>query len=173
MKRRNKIAAALLFAASIPAVSTWAQNSLRSAYFLEGYTYRHQMNPAFASERNYVGMPVLGNFNIGLQSNIGVSNFLYKLPNGDLTTFLNGSVSSGEFLDGLKNRNRLNLDVDMNIISFGFHKWGGFNTFDLSIKSGTRANLPKDLFEFAKVGMQGGHSEYNLEDMGKIGRAHV
>lgn len=40
MKRRNKIAAALLFAASIPAVSTWAQNSLRSAYFLEGYTYR-------------------------------------------------------------------------------------------------------------------------------------
>ncbi len=33
MKRRNKIAAALLFAASIPAVSTWAQNSLRSAYF--------------------------------------------------------------------------------------------------------------------------------------------
>lgn len=38
MKRRNKIAAALLFAASIPAVSTWAQNSLRSAYFLEGYT---------------------------------------------------------------------------------------------------------------------------------------
>ena len=100
MKRRNKIAAALLFAASIPAVSTWAQNSLRSAYFLEGYTYRHQMNPAFASERNYVGMPVLGNFNIGLQSNIGVSNFLYKLPNGDLTTFLNGSVSSSEFLDG-------------------------------------------------------------------------
>jgi hypothetical protein len=63
MKRRNKIAAALFFAVSIPAVSTWTQNSLRSAYFLEGYTYRHQMNPAFASERNYVGMPVLGNFN--------------------------------------------------------------------------------------------------------------
>ena len=32
MKRRNKIAAALLFAVSIPAVSTWTQNSLRSAY---------------------------------------------------------------------------------------------------------------------------------------------
>ena len=173
MKRRNKIAAALLFAASIPAVSTWAQNSLRSAYFLEGYTYRHQMNPAFASERNYVGMPVLGNFNIGLQSNIGVSNFLYKLPNGDLTTFLNGSVSSSEFLDGLKNRNRLNLDVDMNIISFGFHKWGGFNTFDLSVKSGIRANLPKDLFEFAKVGMQGGHSEYNLKDMGMYSNSYA
>ena len=165
MNKINKIAAALLFAWAAPAASM-AQNSLRSAYFLEGYTYRHQMNPAYASERNYVGMPVLGNFNVGLQGNVGVSNFLYKLPNGDLTTFLNQSVSSSEFLGDLKDRNRLNLDFDMNIISFGFHKWGGFNTFDLSVKSGTRMNLPKDLFEFAKVGMTGGHSEYDLEDLG-------
>ena len=165
MNKINKIAAALLFAWAAPAASM-AQNSLRSAYFLEGYTYRHQMNPAYASERNYVGMPVLGNFNMGLQGNVGVSNFLYKLPNGDLTTFLNQSVSSSEFLGDLKDRNRLNLDFDMNIISFGFHKWGGFNTFDLSVKSGTRMTLPKDLFEFAKVCMTGGHSEYDLEDLG-------
>ena len=74
MKRRNKIAAALLFAVSLPTVSTLAQNSLRSAYFLEGYTYRHQMNPAFANERNYISMPLipLGNFNVGLQSTVGV-----------------------------------------------------------------------------------------------------
>lgn len=166
MKRINKIAAALLFAVSLPTASVLAQNSMRAAYFLEGYTYRHQMNPAFASERNYVGMPILGNFNIELQSTLGLSNFLYKLPNGDLTTFLNESVSSSEFLDDLKTRNRLNLDLDMNIISFGFHKWGGFNTFDVSIKGAIRANLPKDLFEFAKMGMQGSHSEYNLKDMG-------
>ena len=173
MKRRNKIAAALLFAVSLPTVSTLAQNSLRSAYFLEGNTYRHQMNPAFASERNYVGMPVLGNFNVGMQSNIGVSDFLYKLPNGNLTTFMNESVNSDEFLDGLKDRNRLNLDVDMNIISFGIHKWGGFNTFDLSVKSGTRINLPKDLFEFAKKGMAGGNKEYSLEDMGVYSNSYA
>ncbi len=166
MKIRNKIAAALLLTASLTATSTWAQNSLRSAYFLEGYTYRHQLNPAFASERNYVGMPVLGNFNLGLQSTVGVSNFLYKLPDGKLTTFLNESVNAGEFLGDLKDHNRLNFDLDMNIISFGFHAWGGFNTFDIGIKSGIRANLPKDLFEFAKVGSQNGNSEYNLKDMG-------
>lgn len=166
MKKRNKIAAALLAALFAPAATALAQNTLRSAYFTEGYVYRHQMNPAFASERNYVGMPILGNFNVGLQSNIGLSTFLYKTPSGDLTTFLNESVSSNEFLDKLKDRNRLNLDLNLNIISFGFHKWGGFNTFDLSVKSGTRMNLPRGLFEFAKVGMQNGYTEYNLEDLG-------
>ncbi len=173
MKRINKIATALLFAASIPTISTWAQNSLRSAYFLDGYTYRHQMNPAFASERDYVGMPVLGNLKVGLQSNIGVSDFLYKRPDGSLTTFMNNIVSAGEFLDGLKERNRLNVDLDVNIISFGIHKWGGFNTFDLSVKSGTRMNLPKDLFEFAKVGMQNGNSVYDLKDMGVYSNSYA
>ncbi len=166
MNKRHKIAATLLAALFIPAVSTTAQNTLRSAYFLEGYTYRHLMNPAFASERNYVSMPLLGNFNISMQSNIGVSNILYKLPNGDLTTFLNESVSSDEFLDGLKKRNRMNLDLNLDILSFGFHRWGGFNTFGLSLKSSTSMNLPKDLFEFAKLGMQDGTTEYNLKDLG-------
>ncbi len=166
MKKRNKIAAALLLALAAPATSM-AQSSLRSAYFLEGYTYRHQMNPAFAGERNYVGLPFLGlgNFNVGMQSNIGVSNFLHKLPNGELTTFLNSAVDANSFLGDLKERNRMNLDLDINLISFGFHKWGGFNTFDLSVKSGTRMNLPKDLFEFAKIG-QDGATTYNLEDLG-------
>ena len=40
-------------------------------------------------------------------------------------------------------------------------------------KSGIRANLPKDLFEFAKVGMQGGHSEYNLKDMGMYSNSYA
>ena len=166
MKKTNKIAAALLLALAAPATSM-AQNSLRSAYFTEGYTYRHHLNPAFAGERNYVSMPLigLGNFNIGLQSTVGVSDFIHKLPDGSLTTFLNEAVDANEFLDGLKKRNRMNLDFDMTLLSFGFHRWGGFNTFDLSIKSGTRMNLPKDLFAFAKMG-QSGATTYNLEDMG-------
>ena len=166
MKKINKIAAALLLFAAAPAISM-AQNSLKSAYFLEGYTYRHHMNPAFAGERNYVSMPLigLGNFNVGLQSTFGVSDFIHKLPNGELTTFLNDAVDANEFLDGLKDRNRMNLDFDITLLSFGFHKWGGFNTFDLSFKSGTRMNLPKDLFAFAKVG-QNGATTYNLEDLG-------
>lgn len=165
MKKDIRIVALLitLMTASVPAM---AQYNLRSAYFTEGYTYRHRMNPAFANERNYVSMPVLGNFNISMQSTVGVSDFIYKKENGDLTTFLNQSVSSDEFLSGLKNRNRINLDLDLNIMSAGFFAWGGFNTIDLSVKSGTRLNLPKEFFEFAKVGMNGGQTEYNMKDLG-------
>ena len=39
-----------------------AQEANRSGYFLDGYTFRHAINPAFAPERNYVSIPVLGNF---------------------------------------------------------------------------------------------------------------
>ena len=173
MKQRNKIAAALLFALAAP-MASMAQNTLRSAYFTEGYVYRHHMNPAFAGERNYVSLPFLGlgNLNVGLQSNLGVKDLIHKLPDGNLTTFLNEAVDANSFLDGLKDRNRLNLDFDMTLLSFGFHKWGGFNTFDLSIKSGTRMTLPKDLFAFAKLGMNG-NTVYNLEDMGVFSNSYA
>ena len=33
-----------------------------SAYFMEGSTFRSQLNPAFAPLRGYVNIPVLGGF---------------------------------------------------------------------------------------------------------------
>lgn len=42
------IAAAMIGFTGVMSVS--AQNALRSGYFLEGYTYRHMLNPAFAPE---------------------------------------------------------------------------------------------------------------------------
>ncbi len=167
MKRINKIAASLLLAAALPAASIMGQSTLRSAYFLEGHSYRHQMNPAFASERSYVSMPILGNLNIGMQSNLGVETFLYKNPNGNgLVTFMHESVGSNEFLDKLKKRNRINFDLDMTIFSTGFYAFGGFNTFDLSLKSGIKMNMPKDFFSFLKTGMEGNYTEYNMKDLG-------
>ena len=68
------------------------QNS-RSTYFLEGSTYRHELNPAFMGERGYVSFPGLGNLTIGAQSTGGVGDFIFKKANGDLTTFMNEEVS--------------------------------------------------------------------------------
>ena len=31
--------------------------TLNSAYFMDGYKYRHRLNPAFASTRSYFGLP--------------------------------------------------------------------------------------------------------------------
>ena len=100
-----------------------AQN-LRSSYFMDGMYYRHQLNPAFAAESNYINLPffVLGNFQVGTQGNVGVNNFLYKYnQNGyNLTTFMNPIVGNDEFLNRLKSTNRLNASVSMPVIAIGF-----------------------------------------------------
>lgn len=142
-----------------------AQQPLRSGYFLDGFYYRHQLNPAFAAERNYISIPVLGNINIEAQGNIGVSTFLYPYQGDRLTTFLNESVGTDEFIGKLKDRNRFNVNLNLSVLSFGFHKWGGFNTFDINLKSSTGFSLPSQLFEFMKLGMQGESTEYRMDNI--------
>ena len=59
----------LLFASLMVAGGAMAQNT-NSGYFVDEYTYRHQLNPAFGNENEYVAMPALGNVNFGLQGNL-------------------------------------------------------------------------------------------------------
>ncbi|WP_307758091.1 DUF5723 family protein [uncultured Mediterranea sp.] len=141
------------FALAVTGSALAQTQSSRSAYFLEGSTYRHELNPAFIGERGYFSFPALGNLDFGVQSTAGIGSFLYKLPDGRLTTFMHESVSGQEFVDGLPNRFKLGADVNENIFSLGFHAWGGFNTLGISIKSDTRVNMPSELFKFMKLGM--------------------
>lgn len=67
MKTLHKLLTATILAGSCLTASAQA---LHSGYFLEGYTFRHQLNPAFSAERNYVSVPVLGNINVGTQGNV-------------------------------------------------------------------------------------------------------
>ena len=145
-----------------------AQNN-NSAYFMEGMYYRHNLNPAFASERSYINLPFffLGNLNVGVQSNIGIDNFIYKYnQNGySLTTFMNPTVDANEFLSRLNKNNKLLQSADLPIVAFGFNAWGGFNSFSLSVKSNSSLNLPYDLFNFAKTGMSDeALTEYDISD---------
>ena len=58
--------------------STLAQN-LNSAYFLDGYAYGHEMNPAKEYDRKgYISFPVLGNINMAFRGNVGVKDFFYN-----------------------------------------------------------------------------------------------
>ena len=81
------IAVTVLSAASY--VNAHAQQSnLRTAYFLDGYTYRYRFNPSFAPERGFFAIPALGNIGIGAESNLGLSNFYFPTGNGSLNTFI-------------------------------------------------------------------------------------
>ena len=140
-----------------------AQATLRTGYFLKGNTYRYRLNPAFAGERNYIALPVLGNLNIAATGNIGLANFVYDAPNGrDLVTFMHPSVSADDFLGGLDKNNKMFADIDVTLLSAGFYAFGGFNTVDVGVHSRSGMNVPYDMFRFMKVM---GSDTYSIRDL--------
>ncbi len=150
----------------IGAVSGAAAQELRSSYFMKTSTYRHQMNPALLDEA-YVGMPFLGNINVGASGNVGLKNFIYKLegnPEYDLTTFMSPTVSANEFLGDLSSKNRMNVNVNYNIFSVAFKAFQGINLVELNLRSNTMVSLPYELFDFMKTA--GEQEHYSLENLG-------
>lgn len=172
--KRNKILGLMAGALLMAPAATFAQQTLRSGYFLEGYEYRHVMNPAFGPDRKgFVSFPFLGNFNVGMSGNVGVSNFLYKKADGGLTTFLNESVTASDFLGGINQNNRLSLDLNMGIFSMGFSKFGGYNTIGLNLRSNVSATMPYELFEFMKMGGKGDNTVYHMENIGMSSKTYL
>ncbi len=160
---------------AVGAVINVSAQTLGSSYFLEGSTYRHQLNPAFMGERNYISIPMLGNINIGANSNVGLSDFVYKFNDPtnkyDLTTFMSSTVGRDEFLEKLNTTNRVNANVGLTILSAGFYAWGGFNTIELGLKSNTSSNLPYELFNFMKTGMD--QDVYHIKNFAASSNSYV
>lgn len=151
-----------------------AQN-MRSGYFMDGYAYKFKMNPAMGSSRGFVALSALGNSNIGINSNLGLSSVLYPKQDGSgLTTFLNSEVDTREALSKFSSHNYMNTNTDLSVVTFGF--WGKkgrmFHTVDLSVKADVETSLPYDLFRFAKEGSVNGNV-FDLSDTGVKANAHV
>ncbi len=139
--------------------------SLNSSYFMEKMTKRNQLNPALKTPNGYVSFPMLGNFYLGVNSNLGLGTFLYPRDN-ELVTFLHESVPADEFLGKLTPNNTVELDLGMDIISFGFWAWGGQNTFNLALKSQTGVYMPKEIFQFLKTGQKAsGITRYDMSNI--------
>lgn len=157
---------ALVFMTGASAVMSAQQNNTRTAYFLDNYTYGYRLNPAFAGTRNFVSIPVLGNFSIGGESNIGLSNFLYPASNGKLALFIDDSVSDQEFLSGLKDNNKLNANLNLTLLALGFKTGQLYHTIDASFKVNENSVLPKSLFSFVKVGTANGDNSWQIGNVG-------
>ena len=108
-----------LAVAALGMASAASAQNLNSGYFTEGYLYRHDLNPAFANEQNYIAMPALGNFNVGINSNLGVDDVLFNV-NGRTALFLNPNVSASEFLSGINDKNKINENLKIQILGAGF-----------------------------------------------------
>lgn len=147
-----------------------AAQQFNSAYFLDGYKYRHQLNPAFAPTRSYFALPGIGNVSLYAQSNLGVSTLLYP-HDGQLVTFMHSSVNTDEFLGSLRKNNRIGVDLTTTILSVG--AWGkkGFTSVELNLKSSTGISLPYDLFDFIKNA--GAKQTYDIGNLGVRSRNYL
>lgn len=130
--------------------SAMAQQNLRTGYFLDGYTYKHKLNPAFGADRGYIALPFLGYASTGVETNIALSSFLYPSGSGSLLTFMDKSIKSEDFLKNFHDNNPLSANMDLGLFSIGFNAGKSFNTLDVSLKANVRANLPGSFFAWTK-----------------------
>ena len=141
--------------------------ALHSSYFLDGMVERHELNPAFGGEANFIALPGLSGFNLGVSTNFGLSNFVFQ-KNGELVLGLSSQVSAAEFLGALPQNNQLQLELDLPILSFGFRAFGGFNTFSIKERTYLGVNVPSSIFAFLKQGADPatGIIRYDIDNLG-------
>lgn len=143
--------------------------TMNSAYFTGDYKYRHDFNPAYGNEQNYISWPALGNLNVSTHGNFGYGDVVMNNPmfgkgsDKKMTTFLNPYISSSDALSGFsKGNNRISGNVDITILSAGFKAFGGYNTIELGARTSFGMSLPYELFEFAK---NTGNKSYDIGDV--------
>lgn len=119
---------------------------LRSSYFMEGATNRIQLNPALRPSQGFVDIPVLGAFQISASSNtLGVRD-IYEIIESEEDFFDNDKL-----FNRLKTDNRLNVNLNTDIISFGFYKGKGFWSGSLGVRADINGSIPKSMMEYARI----------------------
>lgn len=142
------VAVAMLFLFQIASAQ-----SLRTGYFMDGNMFRYRINPAVMSERGHFSIPVLGGVGITTEGNIGFGDIFYESPlkNDEYVFFTNNSVNTEDFLSRLEKSNDISMNMDITLLSAGFHAFGGYNTFDIGLHSRMAMNVPYDILRFMKV----------------------
>jgi len=106
-------------------INIYAQENVRSLYFLNEWSQRHTLNAAFAPEYGYFTLPVLGGVEISINSNSGLSTFLYEstdINNTKPILFLNKNVDANTFLNKLDPTTYINQGLNLSLFSLGFYK---------------------------------------------------
>ncbi len=158
----------LILMAAMGAVTASAQS--QAAYFMEGSTFRSQMNPAQAPRRGYFNIPVVGGIHIGTMSNLAFKDVLFPY-NGGLVSLLDKHIPADRALAGLKTNNRLTMDTRINILGFGAYTRNNrtFWSFDLNTRVESEVNAPYALFDF----MKNAPAQTTVENLSVLTRGYV
>ncbi len=151
-------------------VNIAAQSAVsRTSYFMDNAPYKHVLNPALSPTKGYVSMPVLGSFDLGINSTMGVKTFLYPglNPGDPVRTFMHPTVGTAEFVNSLSKNNFFEINNRISLIGFGFYTGTMFWNFDIATRIQSNVNLPKDLFRFLKEGLPYDQDyTYNIDNLG-------
>lgn len=116
---------------------------LRTSYFMEGTHYRQQLNPALAPSRGYFNLPVIGSLNASVSSSsLGYQDVI------DIIDDSGNFYSNPDFLGRLKDKNKLNVNVNTDILSAGWYSGKNFWSFNVGIRADVGAKLRKSMFTF-------------------------
>lgn len=142
----------LILTSLIAAYQTLSAQNTYSGYFLDNYTYRYEMNPAFGNEKGFVSFPVLGNLNVAFRGNLHLNSLLYNVD-GRTSLFTNPKVGVAEAMSKFSDRNTIGTTDKIDILSVGFKAFGGYNTISIGTTLDLNASLPKAFFSLAKEGV--------------------
>lgn len=166
---KSIIKSTFAFLALTVAFGTMAQNT-RSGYFVDDYTYRFQLNPAFGNSKGFVSMPAIGNFNVGVHGNLHLNKVLYNID-GKTTTFMNPGVSAADFLNGISDVSKMRVNTKVDILTVGFKAFGGYNTININARADVGVNIPKSFFSLMKEGIS--NRTYRIDDLAARGMAYA
>ena len=116
---------------------------LRTSYFMEGTHYRQQLNPALTPTKGYFNLPVIGAVNATVGStSLGYQDIIDIIDDGD------DFYKSTDFMNRLKDKNKLNVNFSTEILSAGWYKGKNFWSFNIGLRTDIGANVTKNLFTF-------------------------
>ena len=117
----------------------------KAAYFNRNLHVANQLNPAILPERGYLALPFIGGFRIdGATDFTNLSDLIYAISADEKV------LNDDSFYDQMKPDNRMNLDMNVNVLSVGWWRGANFWSVNVGLKLSFGASVPKSLFEYMR-----------------------
>ncbi|MBO1363729.1 hypothetical protein JHU38_08110 [Prevotella sp. A2931] len=111
---------------------------------LDGLGYRLQLNPALRPDQGYFNIPIIGGTEVTASSNsLGSKDIVRIIGNNSDTDY----YTDNAFYNRLKTENKLQANVTLDLLSFGWYKGKNFWNVNISMKNDVEATIPHRVFE--------------------------
>ncbi len=139
-----------------------------TSYYMPGVAERTNLNVAFAPERGYFAIPIVGGLSLNTNGNLSIGSLVYE-NGGDMVTIMDSSVSADDALGKLsEGANFMGVSSRFDILNFGRYASNqlDFWSVNVSLRTSVNCSLPYEFFEFVKSGEANNISGININTEG-------